>query len=542
MTAPVIDELDVLVVGGGFAGMYQLDRLRTLGHSVKLYEAGSGLGGVWHWNTYPGARVDTWAPVYQFSREDVWRDWNWSELYPGGEELRRYFQHVDEKLDLSRDIRFDTRVVAAEFDEDDRRWVVRARNEQTGETTTARARYLFLCLGFGSQPHYPQLPGLETFRGDWFHTARWPQGGYDVTGKRVGVLGTGASGVQVIQEIAPIVDHLTVLQRTPNTALPMGQRALDDEANRELKKSYPERFANRSSTWAGFDYDFQVKGLLELPPDERTARLEELWAGAGLRPWLGGFLDVLFDAEANAIIYDFWRDKVRCRIADPALAEMLAPTEQRHPWGVKRISLEQNYFEVFNRDNIDLVDLHANPLQHVTPNGVVTADGVEHALDVLVLATGFDAVTGGMTAIDIRNAAGETFADVFADGTRTALGKATAGFPNLLYVYGPQSPSAFCNGPTCAELEGEWLVQCVEHLRANGLTRIEATHEAEKEWGAHVLELTEPSLFPLAKSWYMGANVPGKKRELLAYPGGLPTYLQKCKDSAENGYAGFLLA
>jgi cyclohexanone monooxygenase len=542
MSTPTSDELDVLVVGAGFAGLYQLDRLRNLGYSVTVFEAGSDLGGVWYWNCYPGARVDTWAPLYQFSREDLWRDFDFTELYPGWDEVRRYFRHVDRKLDLSKDIRFSTRVIGAEFDEERRQWEVRARDERTGETSSVRARYLVLCTGFGSKPYVPDIPGLDTFAGECHHTARWPQGGLDVTGKRVGVIGTGASGVQVIQESAPDAAHLTVFQRTPNLALPMRQQQLDAAANRAMKESYPERFAMRATTFAGFDYDFQDKGALEVSDEERTAVYEKLWETGGFVSWLGTFNDIFFDAEANATAYAFWRDKVRARITDPATAEKLAPTVAQHPFGVKRPSLEQRYYEVYNQDNVDLVDLQDTPIERVTATGVVTADGREHALDVLVLATGFDAVTGGITAIDIRSTKGESFADVFAAGTRTHLGTATAGFPNLLYVYGPQSPSAFCNGPTCAELQGDWVVQCLEHMRENGLTRIEATPEAEEAWGEHVAELTADTLFPFAKSWYMGDNVPGKKRELLAYPGGLPTYLQKCAEAAERGYEGFALA
>ncbi|OLT41670.1 cyclopentanone 1,2-monooxygenase [Saccharomonospora sp. CUA-673] len=542
MTASTTEELDVLVVGAGFAGLHQLDRLRTLGHSVKVYEAGSDLGGIWYWNCYPGARVDTWAPIYQFSREDLWRDWSFSELYPDWAELRRYFEYVDQKLDLRRDVALNTRVVGAEFDEERRQWLVRAKNTQTGQSSQVWARYLVLCTGFGSKPYIPDIPGLESFTGACHHTARWPQEGIDLSGKRVGVIGTGASGVQVIQECAPEVSHLTVFQRTPVLALPMRQRQLDEDTNREMKAEYAQRFAMRGQTFAGFDFDFLDKAVFDVSEQERTATYEKLWETGGFVPWLGTFNDMFFDAEANATFYAFWRDKVRERINDPAVAEKLAPTEPPHPFGVKRPSLEQRYYEVYNQDNVELVDVRESPIQQVTPHGVVTADGREHTLDVLVLATGFDAVTGGITAIDIRGTGGQTLAEVFANGVRTALGVATSGFPNLLYVYGPQSPSGFCNGPTCAELQGDWVVEFLEYLRNTGTTRVEATPEAEREWGDHVAELTEATLFPLAKSWYMGANVPGKKIELLNYPGGLPTYLQKCNESAKQGYEGFALA
>jgi cyclohexanone monooxygenase len=309
-----------------------------------------------------------------------------------------------------------------------------------------------------------------------------------------------------------------------------------------MKQTYPERLARRAYTFGGFDYDFQNKGALEVSKEERKATYERLWEIGGFFPWIGTFNDIYWNAEANATAYSFWRQKVLDRIKDPAVGEKLAPREPRHPYGVKRPSLEQRYYEVFNQDNVQLVDLQQTPIERVTPTAVLTADGREHPLDVLVLATGFDAVTGGLTQIDIRNTKGETFADVFADGARTHLGVATADFPNLLYLYGPQSPSGFCNGPTCAELQGEWVVQCLEYLRHNGFTRIEAKPEAERAWTEHMAELTKSTLFPEATSWYMGANVPGKKRELLVYPGGLPTYLQKCRDSAERGYTGFTLA
>ncbi|HZZ45341.1 MAG TPA: NAD(P)/FAD-dependent oxidoreductase [Pseudonocardia sp.] len=542
MTAAPTAELDVLVVGAGFAGLYQLDRLRELGYSVTVFEAGSDIGGIWYWNCYPGARVDTWAPLYQFSREDLWQDWNFQELYPGWEEVRRYFHYVDTKLNLSKDIRFNTRVTGAEFDETDHRWVVHSRDEHDGTTSSVRARHLVLCTGFAAKPFTPEFPGLDSFEGPCHHTALWPQEGLAVEGKRVGVIGTGASGVQVIQEYAPHVAQLTVFQRTPNTALPMRQQVLDDEANREMKADYRERLAMRSDTFAGFDYDFLPHGAMDVSESERTATYEKLWETGGFFPWLGTFNDIFFSAESNATAYAFWREQVVARVKDPVTAEKLAPREQLHPFGVKRPSLEQRYYEVYNQDNVELIDIRENSIERITPTGVVTADGREHAFDVLVLATGFDAITGSLIQIDVKGTGGQTFADAFAEGTRTHLGATTSGFPNLFYLYGPQSPSAFCNGPSCAELQGEWVVQCLEHLRGNGLTRIEATREAEREWADHMAELGDKTLFGKAASWYMGANVPGKKRELLCYPGGLPLYLSKCQESADQGYAGFVLA
>ncbi|MHA6794328.1 flavin-containing monooxygenase [Pseudonocardia bannensis] len=529
-----VEELDVLVVGAGFAGLYQLDRLRKLGFSVKIYEAGAGLGGIWYWNCYPGARVDTNAPIYQYSREDLWRDWNFSELYPGWDEVRQYFRYVDEKLDLSRDIRFNTRVTGAEFDEDSRQWLVRA-----DDGSTTRARYVVLCTGFAAKPYLPNLEGLEDFGGTWHHTALWPQDGLDLTGQRVGVIGTGASGVQVIQEAGRDAASVTVFQRTPNLALPMRQRKLDDEAQRRLKEEYPARFKMRAETFAAFDMDFIPQSAADLSPEERTARYEELWAKGGFHFWLATFQDVLFDQNSNNSAYEFWRDKVRARIKDPALAEKLAPTDPPHPFGTKRPCLEQNYYDIYNQDNVSLVDLRETPIQRIVANGVQTADGV-HELDILVLATGFDAVTGGLTALDIRGTSGATLQDKWADGVEAHLGVATANFPNLLFVYGPQSPSGFCNGPSCAELQGDEIIDLLVHLREQGVTRIETTPAADTAWREHVAELVAPSLFVKADSWYMGANIPGKPREMLNYPGGLPTYLQKWQECKDAGYEGFV--
>jgi len=531
-----IEDLDVIVVGAGFAGLYLLDRLRSMGMAVQVFEAGGGLGGVWYWNCYPGARVDSSGPIYQYSRDDLWPKWQFSELYPAWQEIREYFQYVDEKLGLSRDIRFNRRVTEAEFDPARNRWIVRSN-----DGSIASARYFVLCTGLGSKPYIPDLPGLSDFAGERHHTALWPQQSLDMAGKRVGIIGTGASGVQVAQEAAGMAAHLTVFQRTPNMALPMRQIKLDDDTIRRMKEKYPEIYHRRTKTFAGSDIDFLAKAGFEASDDDRQATFERLWETGGFAPWVGTFNDIFVNEEVNRAAYKFWRDKTRARINDPAVAEMLAPTEPIHPYGVKRPSLEQHFYEIFNQHNVSLVDLRTAPIERVTRNGIKTAAG-EHDLDVLVLATGFDAVTGGLTSIDIRGTQGETLKEKWAKGVRAHLGMAVAGFPNLLFVYGPQSPNAFCNGPTCAELQGDFVVACIEHMRRNNLRRIEATQEAEEAWRDHVAELVGATLFPRAQSWYMGANIPGKKREMLVYPGGLPVYLQKCKESADAGYAGFVLS
>jgi cation diffusion facilitator CzcD-associated flavoprotein CzcO len=526
-------EPDVVIVGAGFAGIYLLDRLRGMGMSVQMIEAGSGLGGVWYWNCYPGARVDSPGPMYQFSREDLWRDWKFTELYPAWPEIRDYFRYLDGKLDLRRDIRFNTRVEAAEFDAASNRWTVRA-----SDGSVTRPRYFLVCVGLGSKPYTPNLPGLNDFAGERHHTALWPQQGLDLAGKRVGVIGTGASGVQVAQEAAAVAAHLTVFQRTPNLALPMRQKKLDDDTIRRMKEGYPVAYEKRRTTLGGFDYQSLEKAASEVSDEERQATFERVWEIGGFAPWVGSFNDLLIDEQSNRAAYDFWRDKTRARIKDPAVAEMLAPMEPIHPYGTKRPSLEQNFFDIFNQPNVSLVDLRKTPIERVTRGGLKTTDS-EYDLDILVLATGFDAVTGGLNSIDIRGTDGRTLKEKWADGVRAHLGMASAGYPNLLFVYGPHSPNAFANGPTAAELQGEWVAKMLDHVRGRNWARFEATIPAEETWRAKVFEAVDATLIPRADSWWVGANIPGKRREMLAFAGGLGTYMMICNESAERGYEGF---
>src|SRR5258708_2924521 len=423
-----IEDLDVIVVGAGFAGLYLLDRLRSMGMDVRVLEGGGGLGGVWYWNCYPGARVDSPGPIYQYSRDDVWRTWQVSELYPSWQELRDYFRYVDEKLGLSRDIRFNRRVNEAQFDPANNHWIVRS-----SDGSVASARYLVFCTGLSAKPYMPDLPGLNDFAGEHHHTALWPQHGLDMAGKRVGVIGTGASGVQVAQEAAGVAAHLTVFQRTPNLALPMRQKKLDEDAIRRMKEKYPEMFDRRTKTFAGFDYDVLAKSALEVSDDERQATFERLWEIGGFAPWIGSFNDILLNLETHPAASQFLPDQTLMRINDPAVAEILAPAEPLHPFGVKRPSLEQHFFEIFNQPNVSLVDLRTNPIERVTPSGIKTATG-EHDLDILVLATGFDAVTGGLTSIDIRGTEGKTLKEKWAKGVRAQLGMAAAGLPKPLLV------------------------------------------------------------------------------------------------------------
>jgi cyclohexanone monooxygenase len=527
--------LDALIIGAGFSGVYLLHRLRQRGFDVRILEAGAGLGGIWYWNCYPGARVDSHVPNYEFSMEEIWRDWDWTERFPAWDELRRYFQHVDRKLDLSRDIRFNSLVAAAQFDAETDQWQI-----ECADGHRVRARYFIPCTGFAARAYVPDFPGLGGFVGPCVHTAHWPQDGLDIAGRRVGVIGTGASGVQVIQEAGRLASHLTVFQRTPILALPMQQQALDEAAQRAMKVHYPEWFRQRARSAGGlFDIAADERSALEVSAQERLAVFESAWQKGGFHFWVGTFRDILLDPEANRLAYEFWRAKTRARIRDPLVAERLAPAVPPHPFGTKRPSLEQWYYEVFNQDNVTLVDVREEPIEEITPTGVRTGSR-HHELDVLVLATGFDASTGGLTQFDIRGRSGRTLKDTWSTGVQTFLGLGIPDFPNLLMLYGPQSPTAFCNGPTCAELQGDWVVDCLCYLRDHGLRRIEARPAAGVSWTQHMADLAARTLLPQADSWYLGANIPGKPRQLLHYLG-VQEYLAFCRESAEGGYTGFEL-
>ncbi len=528
-------DCEVLIIGAGFSGLYLLMKLRDLGFQVHLVEAAPGIGGVWHWNCYPGARVDTHCDIYQFSDPELWQDWEWSERFPGWAEMRAYFEHVDRKRSLSKDISYSTRITAATFDKAQHRWTV---NADTG--VEFRAQYVVPCLGFAAKPYTPQIPGQSTFAGEAHHTAWWPQEDLDFTGKKVGIIGTGASGIQVAQEAARQAERCVVFQRTPNMYLPMGQCRFNSDDNDQRKREWPHRFERRKDTFGGFDFGFIDESGLDVSERKREETYERLWEAGGFNYWLGTYGDVFTNLQTNATAVDFWRRKVRSRIRDPKVAEILAPETAPHPFGVKRPSLEQWFFDLFNYDNVDLVCLKRNPITEITANGVRTKDEF-YDLDIIAYATGFDAVTGGITSIDIKDAAGQTIREKWSRGVRTQLGIATAGYPSLLFSYGPQSPTGFCNGPSSAEYQGDCLVELLTYLRDKNICEIEADPAAEEAWRTEVLELADATLFPMADSWYMGANVPGKPREMLMYPGGLPKYLEAFERSRDSGYAGFTL-
>ncbi|KAG6887159.1 hypothetical protein C0992_000384 [Termitomyces sp. T32_za158] len=545
--------LDVLIVGAGFSGVYQLHKLRKAGFSVQLFEAGSGLGGIWYWNCYPGARADSDFSVYQYSIEELWKGWTWKEKFPGQQELIDYFQYVDKKLDLSRDISFNTRVTSASFDTPTSRWTV-----FTDTGVVVKPRFFILCTGFAAKRLFPDIPGLDTFRGTMYHTSLWPRDGVDMAGKRIGVIGTGASGVQVIQEVGPTASHLTVFQRTPSLALPLNQSPVSVAAQTKMKKEmYPVIFKRRLQTFLGFQYDRLNSGVFDLTPEERYLLFEDLWSKGGFYPVFGSCNDIITDAKANDEVYAFWRKKVHERVRDPEMQRKLAPEKSPHPFGTKYNSLEQSYYEIFNQPNVDLIDLNDNPIVEVVPEGVKTRDGVVHEFDILVLATGFDAVTGSISAIDIKGIDGVSIGDRWKKGLSTYLGMTVPGYPNMFFQYGPHGPTAFCNGPTCAvslqstqflsnanpsqEVQGDWIMDCLSYLRRNNYAHIDATQEASEGWYKRVADLWSAGLFDRAKSWYTGANVPGKRVEPLNFAGGLPLYVSLIQESARGGYTGFTL-
>lgn len=527
-------DLDTLIIGAGFSGLYLLDDLRNSGLNVHVVEAADGPGGVWRANCYPGARVDTHCEIYQFSREDLWGDWNWLEKFPSWREMQRYFEYVTRKLKLDDDISYNTKVVSAFFEQASNKWLVTYE-----DGSRARCSILNVNTGFGSKPFTPVFPGQHRFSGACHHSARWPRTGVSLQGKRVAVIGTGASGVQIAQEASRVADQVFVFQRTPNLAIPMQQRKLSIRDNDEMKKNYPQMFNERGGSFAGFGFDTIPLNATEVSEQERNQTYEQLWNTGGFRFWLANYKDMLFDEVSNKYAYDFWRRKVHERVENPEVAERLAPTIAPHPFGVKRPSLEQWYYDMFNQENVELVDMNATGISEITERGIVTSDGREREVDVVALATGFDAVTGGLTSIDIRGTNGKNFAEAWVNGVHTHLGVATSGFPNLIFGYGPQSPGAFCNGPSSAEYQGALIAKMIKHIYNNNIKRVEATPEAEQRWRSDINEYWETTLFPKAKSWYTGENIPGKKVEPLNFPIGLPSYLERFETAINQNYYGF---
>jgi cyclohexanone monooxygenase len=529
-------QVDAVVVGAGFAGLYMLYKLRALGLTAVAIEAGSDVGGTWYWNRYPGARCDLESMEYSYSfSPELEQYWEWSERYAPQPEILRYLQHVADRFDLRRDIVFDTRVTAAHWDEAAARWRIAT---DAGEALTAR--YCIMGTGCLSAPNRPDMPGLDSFTGDTFLTSRWPHEGVDFAGKRVAVIGTGSSGIQSIPEIAREADHLTVFQRTACFTVPAHNGPLAPEEAAKTKARYRElRAVQRASVGCVEDgIPPCADSALAMPEDAFQADLEARWAAGGLGAFVVTHADMMIDPRAGDRVAGFFHRKIRETVADPAVAAKLYPT--RYPLGAKRLCVDSHYHATFNRDNVTLVDLAETPIERIVPEGIETSTGL-HAVDAIVFATGFDAMTGALARIDIRGKGGLALTDKWAEGPRTYLGMMSAGFPNLFTITGPGSPSVISNMVCSIEQHVDWIGDLLADLERRGARTVEALPESEGPWGDHVNAVAAPTVFMQADSWYLGANIPGKPRVFMPYIGGVATYRAICDAVAADGYAGFAI-
>ncbi len=529
-------EYDALIIGAGFSGLYQLHLLRDrLGLKVRVLEAGDGVGGTWYWNRYPGARCDTESHAYAFffSRE-LHESWQWSERYPGQEEIRGYLNHVADRLDLRRDIELGARVARAAYDEGTSRWEVETEGgERFG------AKWLIAAVGCLSSANIPDIPGLGEFAGEWYHTGQWPQAGVDFTGKRVAQVGTGSTGIQAAPVIAESAGRLTVFQRTANYSVPARNAPLSEARKREVREGYEEIRDLTRSTPNGHPFRISERGALSVDAAERLAAYEKAWEVGGLR-FRAVFGDLLQNREANETAATFIKAKIREVVKDPETAEMLADID--HPYAAKRPPIDTHYFETFNRPNVSLVNVRRDPIKRIVPQGIEMRSGAVHEVDVIVFATGFDALTGPLTSIDFRGRDGVSLAEAWKDGASTYLGLQVAGFPNLFTMTGPGSPSVLCNMPVAIEQHAEWITDCIARMQAQGAEAIETTSEAADAWMARCDEAANATLLPtVPHSWYMGANVPGKPKRFLPYAGGMTRYRAICDEVAAEGYSGFVV-
>ncbi|MSP01354.1 MAG: NAD(P)/FAD-dependent oxidoreductase [Acetobacteraceae bacterium] len=529
-------DLDAIVVGGGLGGLYALHRLRKLGLKARAFEAGSGVGGTWFWNRYPGARCDVESLEYSYAfDDDLQQEWHWPERYGTQPEILRYIDHVADRFDLRRDVILNTRVTAAEFDPASNVWTVR-----TGGGHVARAPFCIMATGNLSTPRVPDFKGLNSFNGKWYHSGLYPRDGVDFSGLRAGVIGTGSSGVQMIPLIARQAKHLHVFQRTANFSLPARNGPMDAEIEATHKAEYTARRAAAYETPFGIaGFPPPVKSALEATPDERDAAYEAKWNEGGSISFLYAYNDLLVNKAANDTASEFVRNKIRSIVRDQNVAELLAPKD--HPIGTKRLCLDTNYYETYNRDNVTLVDVRSAPIQEITPAGVKTADA-DYELDAIVFATGFDAMTGALREIDIRVGNGPTLAEKWEGGPLTYLGLMVSGFPNMFIITGPGSPSVKTQMIVAIEQHMDWIGDCLTAMKARGMKRIEPGAEAERDWVQHVNDVADGTLYPLANSWYMGANIPGKPRVFMPYVGGFAGYKRKCDAVAANNYEGFAMS
>jgi cyclohexanone monooxygenase len=525
---------DVVVVGAGFAGMYMLHRLRGLGLSVRVYEQGGDVGGTWYWNRYPGARCDVESMQYSYSFSDeLQQEWDWSERYAPQPEILKYANHVADRFDLRSDIQLDTRVDRAAFDENANQWSV-----TTSDGSTITTKYIVLATGCLSNARMPDIKGLAGFKGQVYHTGHWPHEPVDFTGQRVGVIGTGSSAIQSVPIIAEQASHLTVFQRTANFSIPARNASLSAEERQSWRADYPEiRRKAREETRNGIYTEVPDRGALDDGDNERRAKYEARWSRGGLT-FMSVYNNLALDKAANDTAADFVRNKIAEIVKDPRTAKLLQPNN--HPIGSKRICIDSDYFAAFNRPNVTLVDIKSNPIEEILPDAV-RAGGKDYEVDALVLATGFDAMTGSVAKIDIRGRKGQTLNQKWAEGPKTYLGLMSAGFPNLFIITGPGSPSVLSNMIVSIEQHVDWIADCIAWMRDRDLDSMEAKKEAEDNWVDHVNEVAQGTLYPQANSWYMGANIPGKPQIFMPYIGGVAIYRQTCNDVAAKGYEGFTM-
>ncbi len=529
-------DFDAVIIGAGVAGLYQLHKLRELGLRVRTFEAASGVGGTWYWNRYPGARFDSesWTYGYSFSKE-LLAEWDWSEHFAPQPETERYLNHVADRFDLRRDIQFNTSVTAAHYREDTRSWDI-----TLGDGSRVTARFLITAIGILSAPTMPNIPGTDRFEGQSCHTHDWPKGGVDVAGKRVAIIGTGATAVQTIQEIAKTVEHLTIFQRTPNWCAPLNNGKISEDEMRDIRARYPEILALCRETPGCYIHSTDPRATLEATPEERIEFWEKLYASPGFGIWQGNFSDMLTDRTANALASEFIANKIRQRVHDPVVAEKLIP--KNHGFGTRRVPLETGYYEVFNQPNVALVDINETPIERVTAGGIQTS-AREFPFDIIIYATGFDAISGAFDRIDIRGAGGVRLKDVWANGPQTYLGVFVEGFPNLLMTMGPHA--GLGNYTRTAEYSVEWVTGAIRHATEHGLTRMEATAAGVGEWTDYVLALGQGQLMNEIGSWMTGVNrnVEGKQvPRIMRYSGGHPAYREHCDAVAAAGYPRLALA